>query len=246
MSGSIYKNYWRFGFKTRLYDLMSPLGYLESILSCVERLKIVSGDRILDVGCGTGAALPYIAPFLKKRQCEYTGIDILPEGLRVAKAKAEKLGENGNAKFIQANISKALPFETRSFSKVMAHFSVYTLTKRDERIAAWRGMFEIMEPGGLLVAANPSLFYDPKTIIRESLINVKNKKGVRAYLFARFLYPFTQRFGLQHIKRQLDRNIWHAYSLEDFIEELDQVGFSHLKSERVYCGSGWLITAEKK
>ncbi|QPJ63564.1 MAG: class I SAM-dependent methyltransferase [Candidatus Nitronauta litoralis] len=245
MSGSLYKDYWRFGFKTRLYDLMSPWGYIQSIRSSVEHLKIVPGDRILDVGCGTGGALPFIIPFLFSGECEYYGVDILSEGLKVAKGKAGKFARNKKAKFIKTNITEPLPFDAGSVSKALAHFSVYTLSNRKERLAAWRGIYAVLEPGGMLVAANPALSYDPKTIIQDSMLNVKKEEGIGAFLFARIFYPFTRRMGLEHIKRQLDRNIWHAYSLEDFKEELEETGFIFLKSERVYCDSGLLIAVEK-
>ncbi len=245
MSNTLYKNYWSFGFKTRLYDLMSPLGYIDSIRTSVKRLELVPGDRVLDAGCGTGLALEFVKPFLLRGECDYTGIDLLSEGLNAARSKTNGFPNSCNINFAQANLSEQLPFKSGVFSKVLVHFSVYTLGHREERVTAWRSIAETLESGGILVAANPSRGYNPKKIIKGSLALVRQERGRGAALAAQLLYPLTERFGLRHIKNQMDQSNWHAYSLEEFHEELKEAGLTPVHSEAGYCESGWLIVAKK-
>lgn len=245
MSNTLYKDYWRFGFKTRLYDFMSPLGYIHSIRAAVKRLEIVPGDRVLDAGCGTGLAIQFVHPRLKQEECGYIGIDVLPEGLAAAKRKLGLYWGQKNVGLIQADISKSLPFKGNIFSKILAHFSVYTLPDRKSRLTAWRSMYTTMKPGGTLVAANPSMTYNPKKIVEDSLLQLRQEKRGGAALMAKLVYPFTEKLGLCHIKHQLDQKVWHAYSLNDFKEELNEAGLVPMHCEPVYCASGWLIVAKK-
>ncbi len=246
MSNTLYKDYWRFGFKTRLYDLMSPWGYIDSIRTSVKRLELVPGDRVLDAGCGTGLAIQFIRPLLAQEECDYIGIDVLPEGLAAANGKLGPYWQQKNVGLVQADISRSLPFKANVFSKVLAHFSVYTLLDRESRLSAWRSLYRIMKPGGTLVAANPSATYNPKKIIEDSLLQLHKEKRGGAALMASLLYPFTEKLGLRHIKHQLDQKIWHAYSFDDFREELNEAGLVTMHWEPVYCGSGLLIVAKKK
>ncbi len=225
--------------------MMSPWAYRDSLKVSVEKLELRPRDKVLDVGCGTGMALEQFKALLARNEIQYIGVDILAEGLQSSKKKLNRLGIENEAGFIQADFTSPIPFKAGSLSKILAHFSVYTLRDRKARVSVWRSLCEVMKPGGILVASNPSLSYCPKKIIEDSLSLLAREKGRGASLLARLYYPVTEKLGLRHIKHQLDHKIWHAYSEQDFKEELIEAGLTSVHSEAVYGDSGWLVVARK-
>lgn len=72
-------------------------------------VKIRPGDKVLDVGCGTG----HFSVYFKSMGGEVTGLEPAPEML----AEAKKLYGDRGIKFMQGN-AQALPFADRSFDLV--------------------------------------------------------------------------------------------------------------------------------
>jgi Methylase involved in ubiquinone/menaquinone biosynthesis len=72
----------------------------------IRRLEIAPGDRVLDVGCGTGFATTALA----RRSDEVHAIDQSPHQLARA---VEKLGRRGSVRFSQADAER-LPFPDNS------------------------------------------------------------------------------------------------------------------------------------
>ena len=70
----LYKKYWDFGFKSCLYDLLTPSSYLLSLQTVVESIDLSPKDIILDVGCGTGQVLRYLFTSLIAR---WVGVELL-------------------------------------------------------------------------------------------------------------------------------------------------------------------------
>lgn len=245
MLNFIFRNYWRIGFQTRLYDLMSPQAYFDSIEASVRCLDIDSGERVLDAGCGSGLTLGFIRDFLAQEGTRYVGVDVLLSGLQAAAEKSRETGVSKRTCFFQADLRQPLPLQPESFARVLSHFCIYTLGKRENRLAAWRSLYEATRPHGILVAANPSTTYDPRAITEASLDKVLREKGPGAAGRARLVYCFTRALGLNHIKRQLDAGAWHAYSLEDFKQELREAGWVPVHHESVYGNSGWLLKCKK-
>ena len=98
------------------------------------------GERILDVGCGTGAAL---AELLARAKCEVAGVDASPT--MIARAR----GRLGDCARLEMGRIEDLPFATHSFAAVLALNVVYFSDREGRMIAALRRM---LKPGGRLVA----------------------------------------------------------------------------------------------
>ena len=89
------------------YDRMSD-SQLESGKRLVERLGVAAGDRVLDVGCGTGRLARWIAERVGPKG-SVVGIDPLPDRVAIARAhgdgitfevgQAEDLGAFGEGSF---------------------------------------------------------------------------------------------------------------------------------------------------
>jgi len=107
-----------------------------------ERAHLRSGEKVLDVACGTGvlarAAIQYVGPSGK-----IVGLDRNDGMLSVARRKAPQIEwRQGRA--------EALPFAADDFDAVMSQFGLMFF---DDRRAAIREMSRVLRPGGRLVLA---------------------------------------------------------------------------------------------
>lgn len=240
---SLYKKYWEIGFKSRLYDRLSPEAYLESLKRLADSIRMKEEEWVLDAGCGSGLLLPYLADRLKKGG-RYLGMDILPGGLASLKTKAGRVKLKGSVAGMQADLSQRLPLRDQSVSCVAAHFSVYTLREKKERRRAYQEFCRVLKPGGWLVTANPTHFYNAKQIIRSSL-ELLQSEGKPWVVNKYLVYPLTLHLGLMHIERQLQLGRWHGYQPDELRDEVAQAGFSLEHSETVYGGSGLMVVGKK-
>ena len=238
---SIYRNYWQWGFKTRLYDLLTPQAYRDSLARAAHFCDLSAGQVVLDAGCGSGSLLPFLAKNLKSGGC-YFGMDILDSGFPGLIRRADRLGFGDRVDLICGDYSGDLVLKENSVNVVIAHFSLYTLPEPARRNQVLKNLFRVLKPGGRLIMANPSRDYDAKKIIEESLASLEFIK----YFISKFiLYPLTLRLGLRFIEKQLRSGVWHSYSLKEMSEEVRLAGFTVQNSESVYAGSAWLVVAEK-
>src|SRR5689334_10826514 len=107
---------------------LHPGGY-QATCQLVGALQLETNQRILEVGCGTGATLAQIAISF---EVSIDGVDVLPEMLRVARArlKALNLHQKVNLTLITPEIS--LPFPDQSYDRV---YTESVLGFQDEQIA---------------------------------------------------------------------------------------------------------------
>ncbi|MBL1198517.1 MAG: class I SAM-dependent methyltransferase [Nostoc sp. GBBB01] len=92
----------------------------ESLVRYLELIKIadLNGCRILDIGCSIG----YFAEYLQKHNitCQYTGIDIVPEAIEIARHKFPDM------KFECLDITQESLKQTYDYVLVSAVFNNYT------------------------------------------------------------------------------------------------------------------------
>jgi len=84
-----------------------------------EYLGSLEGQRVLDVGCGSG---PYIVEALKRGALHVTGIDPAPRMLELAGQRASRLGMEGKVNLVEGyfpNTSLAGPFDAAIVMGVM-------------------------------------------------------------------------------------------------------------------------------
>jgi ubiquinone/menaquinone biosynthesis C-methylase UbiE len=240
---SIYKKYWEIGFKTRLYDWLSPEAYYDSLRRTAEAVRLPDKGWLLDAGCGSGILLPFLTDQIHIGG-RYLGVDILHDGIDFLKLRADRLNFKGSASGVQADISRDLPVSDASISCVAAHFSVYTLRDEKNRKQVLQEFYRTLRPDGLLVITNPTHFYNAEGIIRSSLEQLQTQG--RPWAFKKYVvYPLTLYLGLKYIERQLKSGQWYGYSPEELLEELECAGFAIEHSETVYGGSGFLVVGRK-
>lgn len=127
------------------YDLVNRiLGSDSARRELLDWAQLASGQRILDIGCGTGT----LAVELKQGRpdLEITGIDPDPKALARARHKAERAGVA--VEFIQG-YAAALPFPEASFDRVFSSFMFHHLEPEQKPRMAGE-VRRVLRPGGLL------------------------------------------------------------------------------------------------
>lgn len=107
------------------------------------------GERVLDVGCGTGVLTRLAAEAVGDTGMA-VGIDPAPGMISVAKENAEKDG--GGAGFRLAVIED-LPFEPDSFDCVLSSLMIHHLPP-DVKVKGLSEAYRVLKPGGRLVAVD--------------------------------------------------------------------------------------------
>lgn len=181
---------------------LHPGGY-QATRQLVGALQLETNQRILEVGCGTGATLAQIAISF---EVSIDGVDVLPEMLRVARArlKALNLHQKVNLTLITPEIS--LPFPDQSYDRV---YTESVLGFQDEKIALrmLAEIYRVLKPGGLYVA-NEAIW---KTGVTEEIVSKINQGCIAD-------------FGL----RQASERAW---DIQGWTERIEKTGFRVLSTD---------------
>jgi SAM-dependent methyltransferase len=109
-----------------------------------ESANLRPGSTVLDVATGTG----HVAIAAARRFCQATGVDYVPELVKVAEARAA--AEGLDIEFREAD-AENLPFADASFDYVMSAIGV--MFTADHQRAA-RELVRVCKPGGRVAVAN--------------------------------------------------------------------------------------------
>lgn len=107
-----------------------------------ELLQLSPSSSVLEIGCGSGGYAVYLA---KSIGCQLFGVDINAEGVRNAKALAEKDKLTARAKFEQCDVSQRLPIEDNVFNAIYANDVLCHVPRRSE---VFSDLLRVLNPGG--------------------------------------------------------------------------------------------------
>lgn len=115
----------------------------EATIELARRASIQPGERVLDVGCGLGGSVRYLAA---EHGCRAVGIDLTRDYVEVAQALADRVGLANSVEFRQASATD-LPFPDGSFDVVWTeHVQMNIADKR----SFYSGIARVLRPGGRL------------------------------------------------------------------------------------------------
>lgn len=178
---------------TPLFDKASELlGFGNSFRKrVVDMAEIKDGERILDVGCGTGSLLIEIKN--KYPKAEVVGIDPDPNILHIAHNKLEQAGVNAQLK---QGVVQELPFPTSSFDLVTSTLVFHHLPTEVKRQAI-KEIYRVLKENGRFLLAD---FGKPETMLSYVLLNLGSifdgRNNMRANLGGK-LPSFLQEAGFQ-------------------------------------------------
>ena len=137
-AGQIYSSY------SSVYDLFFDTILQPGRVRAVEVMDIRPGEKVLEVGVGTGLSLP-----LYPSHCEVTGIDI-SDGM-LAEAQ-EKVSEQRLRNVVLKKMSaEALEYEAAAFDKVLLSYVISCVSRPD---AVIREVARVIRPGGRVIFLN--------------------------------------------------------------------------------------------
>jgi demethylmenaquinone methyltransferase/2-methoxy-6-polyprenyl-1,4-benzoquinol methylase/phosphoethanolamine N-methyltransferase len=137
----------------RWYDLGSKLlsfGRDKAIRTkALELAAIRPGEKVLDVGCGTGT-LAIAASDLTGEAGEVHGVDPSPEMIEVAQRKAA--GSGRHVRF-QMGVIEALPYPDNEFDLVLSSLMLHHLPD-DLKQKGFAEVVRVLKPGGRFLAVD--------------------------------------------------------------------------------------------
>jgi phosphatidylethanolamine/phosphatidyl-N-methylethanolamine N-methyltransferase len=141
---------------SRVYDGAFDWALGPGRRQAVSRLPIRPGDRVLEVGVGTGLSLPHYPA-----GCRVTGIDITEAMLEQARERAAEIGRDGvDLRLMDA---RDLGFPDGSFDHVLAP---YVISVVPEPRKVMSEICRVCRPGGTIVVVNHFVGANP---VRRSL-----------------------------------------------------------------------------
>ena len=138
----------------RVYDDVFDWGLGPGRRLAVERLPIGGGQRVLEIGVGTGLTLP-----LYPRDCRLTGIDISEEMLEQAQQRAE--GLDSRDVDLRLMDARRLDFPDGTFDHVVAPYVISVLP---EPRRVMEEAHRVCKPGGTIAVLNH--FHSPGGLMR--------------------------------------------------------------------------------
>jgi phosphatidylethanolamine/phosphatidyl-N-methylethanolamine N-methyltransferase len=139
-------------------------------VDAIQRMAIQPGDRVLEVGVGTG-----INAVLYPRDCTVTGIDLSSSMLEKAHERIARKGVQ-NVRLLEMDAAD-LKFADDSFDIV---YAPYVISVVPDPVAVTREMHRVCRPGGRIIILN----------------HFRSKSRVGAWL-ERMIAPFTLYLGFK-------------------------------------------------
>ncbi len=115
----------------------------------VEMAKIKPGDKVLDVGCGTGGLTMTARKYAGASGSAY-GIDASPEMIAVARKKAKR---SGSPTVFEVGLIEKIANPVATFDVVISRLVIHHLPD-DLKRQGFKEIYRVLKPGGLFFIAD--------------------------------------------------------------------------------------------
>lgn len=129
---------------------------------------------VLDLGCGVGNAIPFLASGGADRSV--TLLDFVPEALVRARNRALREGLSGKAVRQDLSVKPRLPFDGDTFDGVLASLLLSYVPGPE---ALLREIRRVLRPGGILVASTLRLDADISQVFQDGLAELRSVPDFR-------------------------------------------------------------------
>ena len=147
------------------YDVIArAAGFDTARRLSIERLRLVSGDRVLIVGAGTGLDLDFVPS-----NVDVTAIDVTPAMLKQLERRAAVTGRSVTARIMDA---RQLAFPDSSFDAVVMHL---VLAVMPEPARGLREAVRVLKPGRRIAVFDKFLKDEEHPSLKRRLLNVLAK-----------------------------------------------------------------------
>jgi phosphatidylethanolamine/phosphatidyl-N-methylethanolamine N-methyltransferase len=170
------------------YDLIFGPSLHPGRVQAIQRMGIAPGDRVLEVGVGTG-----INAGLYPRDCSVTGIDLSAPMLEKARDRIARKGIR-NVRLLEMDAAD-LKFATGTFDIV---YAPYLISVVPDPVAVVREMRRVCRPGGRIIvlnhfrSANPALAWIERGISPFTVhVGFKSDLDLPAFLAQADLNPVS-------------------------------------------------------
>jgi ubiquinone/menaquinone biosynthesis C-methylase UbiE len=161
----------------------------------VSFLSLKKGIHFLDIGCGTGYAVRFVANMLETDGA-FFGVDISPRMVDIARANAAGFK---NTSFVVAN-AEELPFDGEIFEVILCTNSFHHYQNPSKALSE---IYRVMKPNGQLYVMDVTA---DSRLIRRIDQRVKRREAEHVKFYATTEYhSLFEKAGLKHISSRL---IW--------------------------------------
>lgn len=223
-----------------LMTVCDPYGRL--MADQIEMLRLKSGERILDLGCGTGPFQSELAQMTgRPPNLRITGLDHVQAAVR--RAASRRLTSQGmNLSWLSADLDVvegqlSIPLRDSSFDAVLASL-VLSYVERPEVLLSY--IFSLLRPGGRIVISSLVKDADLSRLFQESLAELRISDAARSIpTISQSMIDNAARSFLNDAARILELEaegsfvFWEPDQLVDLLQE---AGFVEIE-QRVTFGS---------